>query len=105
MSSANHKINHFHGNLTTLLKTTFPHLARVKHRQITSTQKNLRFLDINHRMEIFLNSHNQFIQDPGCKPAVEKETWSPHFPNNFLLVLWPGQKSASISFWPNRFHT
>ena len=59
----------------------FPHLARVKHHQIT--RKNPRFLHINRGMEIFLNSHNQFIQDPGCKPAVEKETWSPHFPNNF----------------------
>ena len=35
-----------------------------------------------------------FIQDPGCKPAVEKETYSPRLPHNFLLSLWPGQKSA-----------
>ena len=37
---------------------------------------------------------NRSIQDPGCKPAVEKETYSPRLPINFLLSLWPGQKSA-----------
>ena len=34
-------------------------------------------------METFLDSHSRFIQNPGCKPAVEKETWSPRLPNNF----------------------
>ena len=30
-------------------------------------------------METFLDSHSRFIQDPGCRPTVEKETWSPAF--------------------------
>ena len=53
----------------------FPHLTRAKHRQITP--KNPRFLHIHRRMETFLDSHSRFIQDPGCKPAVEKEYIEP----------------------------
>ena len=45
----------------------------------------------------------RFIQDPGCKPAVEKQTYSPLLLKNVLLSLWPGQKSASISISRNRF--
>ena len=56
-------------------------------------------------METFLDSHSRFIQDPRCKPAVEKETCSPRLPNNFWRRrLWPGQRSASISISPDKFH-
>ena len=34
-------------------------------------------------METFLESNSRFIQDPGIKLVVEKETWSPRLPNNF----------------------
>ena len=54
----------------------FPHLTWVN--QIT--RKNPRFLHVNRRMKTFLDSHNQF------------------------RALASGQKSASISISPNRFH-
>ena len=51
----------------------FPHLTRAKYRQ-TVLQQNSRFLPINRHMETFLS---RLIQDLGCTPAAEKETWSP----------------------------
>ena len=45
-------------------------------------------------MELSRLADSRFIQDPGCKPVVEKETYSPRLQNNFVLSLWPGQKSA-----------
>ena len=59
----------------------FPHLTRANHRQIT--QKKLSHSAHKSSMETFLNSHSRFIQDHGCKPAAEKERWSPRLPNNF----------------------
>ena len=52
----------------------FPLLPRANYRQITL--KNSRFLHIKCRIETFLDLHNLFTQDPGCKPAVQNETWS-----------------------------
>ena len=51
-------------------------------------------------MELFSTHWQSIIQDPGCKTAVEKETYSPRLQDNFLLSLWPGQKSAWI--WISR---
>ena len=45
-------------------------------------------------IHVLKNNLSGSVSDPGCKPAVEKETYSPRLPNNFLLSLWPGQKSA-----------
>ena len=80
-SSVNQTIHDFRGdhNTSENLVIIFPHLTRAKHRQFTP--KNSRFLPINCRMETFPDSHSRFIQDPGCKPAVEEE--SPCLQNNF----------------------
>ena len=58
--------------ITTLPKTT--HNISTFNTGETSTPKNSRFLYINRRIETFLDSHSRFIQDPGCKPAAEKES-------------------------------
>ena len=60
--------------ITTLPKTThnISTFDTAKHRQITP--KKSRFLHTHSRMETFLHSHSRFIQNPGYKPAVEKET-------------------------------
>ena len=72
-----------------------PHLTRAKHRQITP--KNPRFLHIHRRMEPFLYSHSRFIQDPGCKPAVEKEYIEPPPSTQFFTksLAW---SEISINF-------
>ena len=51
---------------------------------------NSRFLNINRQMETFLDSQSRFIQDPGCKPVVDKETWSPPPSKQFLTksMVW-----------------
>ena len=46
--------------------------------------------------------HSRFIQDPGRKPEVEKETWRPGLQNNFLPNIWYGQKPAWYSISPKR---
>ena len=65
----------------TLPKTT--HNISTFETSETLSWKNSRFLHINRFMETFLESNSRFIQDPGFKLAVEKETLSPRNPNTF----------------------
>ena len=85
--SVNHTINDFGGNHNTSSNCSVK-LSLSPHKSSHGT---------------FLDSHSRFVQDPGCKLAVEKETWSPRLQNNFLS-LWTGLKSVSTSISPNRFH-
>ena len=71
--------------ITTLPKTT--HNTSTLNMGETSSNYSLELSLSSHKSShgTLLNSHSRFIEDPGCKPAVEKETWSP------CLCLWPGQ--------------
>ena len=86
--------------------TTFPKTTHKINTGETSSDYSVKLSLSPHKSSngTFLDSHRGFIQDPVCKPAVEKDTWSPRLQNNFSLSLWPAQKSASISISPNRFH-
>ena len=81
--------------ITTLPKTT--HNISTLNTSETSSNYSVKLSLSPHKSShgTFLDSLTvELIQDPGCKPAVEKETYSPRLPNNFLLSLWPGQKST-----------
>ena len=85
--------------ITTLPKTT--HNTSTLNTGETSSNYHVKLSLSPHKSShvTFLDSLTiDFIQDPGCKPAVEKETYRPRLPHNFLLSLWPGQKSDHSPF-------
>ena len=90
--------------ITTLPKTT--HNTSTLNTGETSSNYSIKLSLSPHK-----SSHGTFLDSLtvdlfkilDVKPAVEKETYSNHLPHNFLLSLWPGQKSAWISILLNRF--
>ena len=81
--------------ITTLPKTT--HNTSTLNTGETSSNYSIKLSLSPHK-----SSHGTFLDSLtvdlfkilDVKPAVEKETYSNHLPHNFLLSLWPGQKSA-----------
>ena len=83
--------------ITTLPKTT--HNISTLNKSETSSNYSVKLSLSPHKSShgTFLDSLTvELIQDPADKPAVEKETYSPRLPINFLLSLWPGQKLSLI---------
>ena len=106
-TSGNHTINHVRGTDKTIHNqpgTMFPHLIRAKYHQITLTHSiTLAFSSSIIRCINFPDSVELFK----TVPDVDEPFWKGHIEaghqNNFQPSLWPGQKSASILLWPNRF--
>ena len=105
-TSGNHTINHVRGTYKTIHNqpgTMFPHLIRAKYHQITLTHSiTLAFSTSIIRCINFPDSVELFKI-----PDVDDPFWKGHIEaghqNNFQTSPWPGQKSASILLWSNRF--
>ena len=88
--------------ITTLPKTT--HNTSTLNTGETSSNYSVKLSLSPHKSSRNFSplTDSRFIQDPGCKLAVEKETQPPSA-QVFTTSLWPGQKSASILLLPNSF--
>ena len=90
-TSVNHTINF--AAITTLSKTT--------HNSTFNTPtENLSLSPHKSSHGTFLDSNSRFIQDPGCKPEVENETWSRRLSKQFLTksLAW-SEISINLPEW------
>ena len=67
--------------------TTFPKTTHKINTGETSSDYSVKHSLSPHKSSngTFLDSRIGFIQDPGSKPALEKDSWRPRLQNNFSL--------------------